>query len=157
QVRRWPKVVGGAAFLLALALLGSASWLVAGMGGEDERPDGSPPTTPAPPATPAGLTARAGGAGRLTLSWAASPGADSYNVYRGTSPGGEATDPIATGVTANAYTDRGLAAGTTCRYRVSAVNAVGEGARSAEASATTPAPPAVPAGLTARAGGAGRL
>lgn len=45
----------------------------------------------APPA-PTGLTAAAG-AGQVALSWNASSGASYYNLYRGTSPGGEGATP----------------------------------------------------------------
>lgn len=45
----------------------------------------------APPA-PTGLTATAG-SGQVALSWSASSGASYYNLYRGTSPGGEGATP----------------------------------------------------------------
>ena len=40
----------------------------------------------------------------ITLTWTPSPGATSYNVYRGTTSGGEGTTPIAT-TTGTTYTD----------------------------------------------------
>lgn len=40
----------------------------------------------AAPAAPTGVTATAG-AGQVTLSWTIDPNANSYNVYRSTSPG----------------------------------------------------------------------
>ena len=61
-------------------------------------------------------------------------GADSFSVYRGTTPGGEGPTPIATGLTAPTYTDTALAFGTTYYYQVTATDLGGEGARSAEAS-----------------------
>src|SRR5207248_2887840 len=91
---------------------------------------------------PTGLTAAAGPE-RVTLAWSAPAGAVSYNVYRGTSPGGEGATPVATGVTALGFTDTGLIDGTTYYYRVTAVDAGGESARSAEASATPHAAPQV--------------
>ena len=42
------------------------------------------------PAAPTGLAAAAAGAGALTLTWTASPGATSYDLFEGTSAGGEA-------------------------------------------------------------------
>jgi len=103
------------------------------------------------PSAPTGLTASPGNAS-VTLSWAASAGATSYNVKRSTASGGPHVT-IATGVTTTSYTNTGLANGTTYYYVVSAVNANGEGANSAEASATPLAPPAAPNGLTATASG----
>jgi hypothetical protein len=77
------------------------------------------------------------------LSW--TPPADggspitNYEVYRATTPGGEGPQPIATLGTATSYQDGGLVAGSTYYYQVSAVNGIGEGARSAEVSATATA------------------
>ena len=88
----------------------------------------------APPA-PAGLKAAAGDES-VALSWNASSGAASYNVYRGMKTGGEGGVPIATGLTKTAYSDAKLANGTKYYYRVAAVNGVGAGALSAEVSAT---------------------
>jgi hypothetical protein len=104
------------------------------------------------PAAPAGLTAAAGD-GRVSLTWAASAGATGYNVYRGTAAGGEAL--LQSGVTATAFTDSGLTNGTTYYYQVTAVDAAGEGARSAEASATPHAAPRV-AGVAVNNGAAQR-
>jgi fibronectin type 3 domain-containing protein len=110
--------------------------------------------TPEPPApaAPTGLTATPGNAS-VTLSWTAPAGAASYNVYRGTTAGGESATPIATGVVAASYTDSGLTNGTKYFYKVAAVNAGGTSALSAEASATPEPPaPAAPTGLTATPG-----
>jgi fibronectin type 3 domain-containing protein len=87
------------------------------------------------PPAPANLNANPGDS-LVTLSWSAAAAATTYNVYRGTSAGGEATPPVATGLTGTSYTDTGLANGTSYFYQVSGVNSVGEGARSPEASAT---------------------
>src|SRR5208283_1152785 len=106
---------------------------------------------PSAPAAPTGLTATAG-SGSVTLNWTAPSNATSYNVYRGTSAGGESTTAIATGITATAYSDTGLTNGTKYYYKVAAVNGGGTSALSAEASATPePSAPAAPTGLTATA------
>ena len=105
-----------------------------------------------PPAAPTGLAATAGN-NQVALTWTASAGAASYNVKRSTTSGGPYST-IASGVTATSHTDLTAANGTTYFYVVSAVNTAGEGANSAEVSATPQAPPAPPAptGLTATAG-----
>jgi len=89
---------------------------------------------PAAPATPGGVAAIAGNA-KATLGWNAAAGAASYNVKRSTASGGPYAT-IATGVTATSYVDTGLANGTTYYYVISAVNAGGESANSAQAAAT---------------------
>jgi hypothetical protein len=70
----------------------------------------------------------------------------SYNVYRSTSPGGEGNVPYASGITTNTFSDLyNLVAGTTYYYRISAVNAAGEGELSYETSAVEqPGPPGPP-------------
>jgi fibronectin type 3 domain-containing protein len=98
------------------------------------------------PTAPLGLTASAGN-GSVSLSWSAptSNGGSAitgYNVYRGTSPGGEATTPVTTGVTGTSFTDTGLANGTTYYYKVAAVNSAGTSPPSNEASATPQVPSA---------------
>ena len=93
------------------------------------------PVTPAAPPAPSGLTATAG-SGQVVLAWGAAPGATGYSVYRGTSAGGESAAPVATGLTSPSYTDTGLTNGTAYYYTVTAVNGVGEGLPSNEASAT---------------------
>jgi hypothetical protein len=70
------------------------------------------------------------------LTWAASAGATSYNIYRSTTPGGEGGTPYQTGITATSFTDTGVSNGTTYYYQVTAVSSGGESARSAEVSAT---------------------
>jgi fibronectin type 3 domain-containing protein len=104
------------------------------------------------PSVPTGLAAAAGD-GEVDLSWSASAGATSYNVKRSTSDGGPYTT-IAPGVTATAFTDTNVTNGTTYYYVVSAVNANGESANSAQVSAKpgAAAAPDAPTGLTASAG-----
>ena len=97
------------------------------------------PVVPTLPAAPSGLTATAG-SGQVALAWQLVSGAASYNVYRGISAGGEAATPVVTGLTSPAYTDASVTNGTKYYYTVTAVNKVGEGAHSAEVSATPLAP-----------------
>jgi hypothetical protein len=110
---------------------------------------------PQPPAAPAGLSATAASSSQINLGWTASSGATSYNVKRATVSGGPYTT-IATGVTSTSYNDTGLAPSTAYYYVVSAVNSVGEGANSTEATATTLTPDftisASPASQTVTAG-----
>src|SRR5262249_55957677 len=89
-----------------------------------------------PPSAPTSVTATAGHT-QIGLSWTAPAGAVSYKVYRGTTPGGEGATPIATGITGTSYIDAGLTDGVTYYYRVSALNAGGEGSPSLEVSATS--------------------
>lgn len=97
---------------------------------------------------PSALAATAGNA-QVALSWSAPAGAVTrYNIYRGTSSGGETLLASPTG-TAAAYLDAAAVNGTAYYYKVSAVNATGEGNLSSEVSATPLAPPAAPSGLTA--------
>jgi titin len=114
--------------------------------------------TPNAPATVPGtpsLTATAGNA-QVGLSWTAPANAGSpitgYRLYRGTTSGSlSLNQTLGTGTT---YTDTSVTNGTTYFYAVSAVNAIGEGARSTERSATPTAPATVPGAptLTATAG-----
>ena len=92
-------------------------------------------TSGTPPDAPAGLTAT-GGIGKVSLSWQTVSDATWYNVYRGTSPGGEDARPVAAGLRSTSYTDTSVTNGTAYYYRVAAVNAGGTGAASTEASAT---------------------
>jgi fibronectin type 3 domain-containing protein len=105
-----------------------------------------------PPAVPAALTATPGDA-VVTLTWTASAGATAYNVKRGTTTGGPYTQLAQLAApTSNGYTDSTVTDGTTYYYVVSSLDAAGESANSAQASATPQAPgvpPAAPTNLTA--------
>ena len=95
------------------------------------------------PGPPQNLTATAG-TGQVTLNWqapASNGGVNisSYRVYRGLTPGSETllTSGGCSGLSAVlTCTDTGLTGGQTYYYKVSAVNAIGEGPQSNEASAT---------------------
>jgi len=112
--------------------------------------------TPTAPITVPGvpsLTATAGNA-QVGLSWTtpANGGATitGYRLYRGTTSGSLALYQTLGVVTT--YSDTAVTNGTTYYYQVSAVNAVGEGTRSSERSATPTAPatvPLAPLGFTA--------
>src|SRR5262249_56615011 len=83
----------------------------------------------------------------VALTWSA-PGSNGgaaitgYKVYRGTSAGGETL--LATLGNVTSWTDAAATNGTTYFYKVSAVNSVGEGAKSNELSATPSQPATVP-------------
>src|SRR2546421_736011 len=112
-----------------------------------------------PPSAPTNLVATAGNA-QVGLTWQA-PGSNggsaitNYKIYRGTTSGGKTL--IATIGNQLSYSDGGLTNGVTYYYQVSAVNNVGEGPRTNEASATPTAPagpPTAPQGLGASPGDA---
>ena len=87
------------------------------------------------PATPAGFAATAGD-GAITLTWNASSGATSYEIYRGAGmdePGDEAFATVDSGTT---YEDMGLTNGVAYRYAIAAKNSAGTSARSAVITAT---------------------
>jgi len=83
------------------------------------------------PATPTNLKAAAGNA-QASLTWTASSGATSYNIYRGTTAGGESATAIATGITGTSYTNTGLTNGSVYYYEVKAVNSAGSSGYSNE-------------------------
>ena len=77
------------------------------------------------------------GDSQTDLSWGTALGATSYNVKRATTSGGPyATLPAGQQVTNTAFTDLTASNGATYYYVVASVNPAGEGALSAEASAT---------------------
>lgn len=126
---------------------------------------------------PGGLHVTVVGSSQISLSWILAEAAgwqpSQYNVYMGTSPGGE--PPVGGASSPSSSTSdtvTGLASGTTYYFKVSAVYppdcvdpcAQGtpdiESAQSTEVSATTtaePVPTAPPTGLTATAAGSSRI
>lgn len=122
------------------------------------------PITPTPPPTttpgaPTELTATAGNT-QVNLAWKAVTGATSYNVYRGAATNAQASTPIATNITGLTFSNTGLTNGTAYFYKVRAVNSIGTGNPSNEATATpvVVAPPVVapgaPTNLSAVSGNA---
>jgi beta-glucanase (GH16 family) len=93
---------------------------------------------------PWGLSAAAGDR-QVNLSWGTALGATSYNVKRAATSGGPYA-PLAAGrqTTNTAFTDLTASNDATYYYVVSSVNPAGEGAISAEASATPCTTPASP-------------
>ncbi|MHB8606240.1 MAG: PKD domain-containing protein, partial [Thermoplasmatota archaeon] len=129
----------------------------AGEGAKSNEASATPSSGNTAPGAPTGLTAT-GGVKQVSLSWTApssTGGSDitNYKIYRGTTSGSE-TFLGATGGTNTSYVDKNVATNTTYFYQVSAVNSVGEGAKSSEASATTAGVPYPPSGLAATAGNA---
>lgn len=94
-------------------------------------PDGGGGTDPGSqvPDAPGGLTAGAVTPSSVTLSWTPVPGATGYTVYR------DGTKYEAVNGTSSTVT--GLAPAASYRFQVSATNAAGESARSAQITATT--------------------
>ena len=149
---------------------GYTFWLGVGKTQVSDMVPATPVATPVTvPGTPAGLTA-APGDQQVKLSWDppasdGRPPASGYNVYRGTSPGGETGTPVnSTPVTSTSYPVTGLINGSTYYFTVKAVNSSviavtgagngePEGQASCEVSATPVTVPGAPARLTAAPGG----
>jgi Fibronectin type III domain/IPT/TIG domain len=92
------------------------------------------------PAAPTDLAAAAG-ANDIALNWTASTdnggaAVTGYQVFRGTTTGGESATPIATVTSGTSYTDPDVTPGTAYFYTVEAVNSVGNSVTSHEATAT---------------------
>ena len=149
-----PALTNGTTYYFTVA---SVSQTAVMSDGTSTEVSATPATTPG---SPAGLTVTPAHS-QATLSWTA-PASDGglaltgYRVYDGTTAGFHdgtpATTSTGTSVTVTRLTD-----GTTYYFRVAAVNAVGEGPASGEASTTVAADrvPGPPTGLTATAAGPG--
>jgi outer membrane protein assembly factor BamB len=92
--------------------------------------------------TPQSLAAPTGvhvepGAGELLVTWDASTGATSYNLYMGTSAGAEGAQPVLSGITTTSATVTGLKDETGYYFVVRAVGPSGTSPPSAEAFANT--------------------
>jgi len=120
-------------------------------------------TNAARPGQPRNLRARAAGPTSITLAWEA-PTSDGgeritgYTIRRRGPDGNWITIPRNTGPQETTFTDTGLQPATAYRYQVAAVNRLGAGQWSFEASTSTYAQaPGAPTGLTARAVGTSRI
>jgi hypothetical protein len=93
------------------------------------------------PAAPTALSASVRYAYEIDLSWAAPSGSvTGYNVYRGSSSGGESTTPLnSTPITGTSFQDTTVTPANTYWYIVEALDTAGSSGPSSEASATTPA------------------
>lgn len=134
--------LGATAGLVTCNLNGSAGFtLTAGPVGPVSRTlsagQGIPVLFPpvAVPAAPIGLTASSSSA-QIVLSWGSASTATGYNIYRGTTAGGEGTSPYKASVASTTYTDTGLTNGSPYYYVVTAINAGGESQKSIEVNAT---------------------
>ncbi len=85
------------------------------------------------PSAPANLAATAG-SNSVALTWSAASGAVGYQVKRATASGGPYTTRAT--ISGTTFNDSPAANGTTYHYVVSGINNTGEGADSAQASAT---------------------
>ncbi|MCS3695339.1 fibronectin type III domain-containing protein [Salinibacter ruber] len=118
---------------------------VASEGGESAESDASEEAEAIPFAAPSGLEGTSRDS-EVALSWDAAGGADTYNVYRSTSSGVDASsDPLGTGISSTEYADESAQNGTEYFYAVTAVSpSGGESDASGEAEAI---PFAAPSGL----------
>ncbi len=79
----------------------------------------------------------------VVLSWTASPsgGVIGYNIYRGTTSGGESATPLnSSPLSGTEFTDENVTAGTEYFYTVTAATSGSQSAASSETSATVPTP-----------------
>ena len=133
--------------LMTVLLYPGMVWFGCGGGGGG---DGS---NPLPPAAPSSVTANPGD-NQATINWSSVSGATSYNVYYRTAAGVTKSNGTKLASSTSPRVIPGLVNGTPYYFVVTAVNAGGESAESAERSATptsTPPPPA-PTGVRAEAG-----
>jgi len=139
------KLVGGKTYYFTVVAVNSA--------GSSTASNEASVAVPVPPAAPTGLAATGGNA-KATLSWKASSGASSYEVFQGSAAGGESTVPVATGITGTSAVVGGLKNGSTYYFVVEAANSGGNSAKSNEAKVTLATAPAAPASVSAATGSA---
>jgi len=121
-------------------------------------------TNAAPPGQPRNLRAHAAGPTSITLAWDA-PASDGGERITGYTIRARPSDgtwntirPTTTGSTATTFTHTGLQPATAYRFQVAAINRVGTGQWSFEASTSTyPDIPGAPVGLTAQEVGTSRI
>jgi F5/8 type C domain/Fibronectin type III domain len=92
-----------------------------------------------PPPTPVGEDSSASANSSITIAWAPTPGATSYNIYLSTTSGGEGNTPHAS-TTSTSYTLTNLSSTPIYFFEISAVNSAGESGRTAEDASKTPPP-----------------
>jgi fibronectin type 3 domain-containing protein len=146
-----PGVSNGSTYFYKVAAVNSV-----GPGPLSNEASATPTAAPTVPTAPQNLTATAGNAS-VALSWSAPASnggvaVSSYNVWRSTSSGGESL--LNSGVSGTSFSDGSALNGITYFYKVAAVNSVGPGPLSNEASATPATVPTAPQNLTATAGNA---
>jgi fibronectin type 3 domain-containing protein len=96
-------------------------------------------SSPVTPAAPTGLKATAGN-NQVALTWNAVTGATGYDVYRGTSSGGESLLSAGTNISGTSFIDSTAVNGTQYFYYVTALNGNLQSGHSSEVSATPAAP-----------------
>jgi fibronectin type 3 domain-containing protein len=109
-------------------------------------------STVTPPAAPTGLTPTAGN-NQVALSWNPVSGATGYDVYRGTSSGGETLLATGTNISTTTFTDTTATGGTQYFYYVTALNGSLQSGQSNEVSATPQSPQTGSLVLAISAGG----
>jgi len=136
--------------LLVLATILTFPFLLPSCADEGSQENGR--TTENAPSAPTNVAASPGDT-QITLSWDPVTGADSYNLYWGTSSGiTKTTGTQITGVI-TPHVHNGLTSGTAYYYVVTAVKAGGESPESVEVNATPQVPdPSAPTGVAASPG-----
>ena len=99
-------------------------------------------TTQAVPPAPTPVTATAGSASQINVSWGSVMGATSYTVSRATTSGGPYA--VVSRQPGTTYANNGLTPGATFYYVVTATTSIGTSAHSTQATATTLAQPVAP-------------
>jgi predicted phage tail protein len=108
--------------------------------------DGETPPPPSPPAPPSNLSATAASSSQINLTWTDNSGNETgFKIESCSGDGCNIFAQIATvGANVTSYSNTGLSASTTYKYRVRAYNSAGDSAPSIEASAVTQAAPVLP-------------